>query len=69
MQVQAFEPEKFLKGMGFMDEQKIEIKKLEAKSIELQVLQREKAAESVALILHLDDLIEKVNLQIIELSK
>lgn len=52
-----------------MDGKELEIKTLEAKSIELRVLQREKAAESVALILHLDDLIEKVNLQIIELSK
>ncbi|MDC3224763.1 hypothetical protein OAU26_07510 [Mariniblastus sp.] len=52
-----------------MDEKELEIETLEAKSIELQALQREKAAQSIALILQLDDLIEKLNLQIIELSK
>lgn len=51
-----------------MNEQKIEIKKLEAKSIELQALQREMAAQSIALIRQFDNLIEKLNLQIIELS-
>ena len=49
-----------------MDEKQLEIKALEAKSIELQALQREMAAQFIALIRQFDNLIEKLNLQIIE---